>query len=262
MNLFNTHGAFSWSELMTADPDAVVKFYGTVLGWSDKVMPMPQGDYHVQMAGERRAGGIMALPDPGLPTAWLQYITVDDVDETAKRAVELGGQIVVPAMDIPMVGRFCGLLDPQNVFFHIIKYEQTEGGDEPVVEFAPSFATHGCFSWYQLVTTDVGGATEFYSRLLGWEIEQQQMPSGPYNLIKVSDEGMGGLMKVWSDDTPPHWGAYVTVDDADAVAASATGAGGKVIVPPTDIEGVGRFATLQDPTGGILNVIKYLPMEQ
>ncbi|NNE34995.1 MAG: hypothetical protein HKN13_07155 [Rhodothermales bacterium] len=88
------------------------------------------------------------------------------------------------------------------------------------------------------------------------------MPSGPYNTIKVAGVGMGGIMKVWSDDTPAHWGAYVTADDADAVASAATGAGGTVMVPPTDIPGVGRFAMVQDPTGGVLNVIKYAPMDQ
>ncbi len=262
MNQSITHGAFSWSELMTADPGSAVNFYGAVLGWTDNVMPMPQGDYHLQQIGKTPAAGIMALPEPGLPTAWVHYITVDDVDAVAERAVELGGSIQVPAMDIPTVGRFCGLLDPQGAFFHVIKYEaMSQGDDMPEMDFAKSFVTHGAFSWFQLQTTDPDAAAKFYGALLGWEIVEEQMPSGPYNSIKVAGAGVGGIMAIFAPGTPPHWGAYVTVNDADAASAAASAAGGTIIVPPTDIPKVGRFSMVQDPTGGMLNVIKYLPME-
>ncbi|NNE45321.1 MAG: VOC family protein [Rhodothermales bacterium] len=86
-----THGAFSWSELMTADPDAAIKFYATILPWANQTMPMPQGDYHLQKVGEKPVAGVMAPPDADIPTAWVHYITVDDVDDVAARAVELGG---------------------------------------------------------------------------------------------------------------------------------------------------------------------------
>ena len=263
MHPSKTHGAFSWSELMTTDPQAAVKFYDSLLGWTNRTMPMPQGDYHVQMIGELPVAGIMQLPQPGLPTAWLYYITVDDVDATAKKAVELGATIAVEPMDIPTVGRFCGLVDPQGVFFHVIKYEvESDGAEMPDVNFADSFGTHGAFSWYQLATKDPQAAAKFYSSLFGWEIVSQDMPSGPYTMIKVEGEGIGGIMGLWDENTPPHWGAYVTVDDADAVAGGVEAAGGRVLMPPTDIEKVGRFVTVQDPTGGILNVIKYVPMTE
>ena len=254
-----THGAFSWPELMTADPDSAVKFYGKLLGWTNQVMPMPQGDYHLQMIGKQPVAGIMNLPQPELPTVWVHYITVDDVDAVAEAAVKLGGKVEVPPMDIPTVGRFCGLSDPQGAFFHVIKYAHDDS-EMPDVDFAEAFTTNGAFSWWHLITTDPAAASEFYSALLGWEIVEQQMPSGPYQMIKVGDAGMGGIMKAWEPGIPPHWGAYVTVDDADATAAAATSAGGTILVPPTDIEQVGRFTTVQDPTGAVLNYIKYVPM--
>lgn len=260
MNPSITHGAISWSELMTADPEAAVRFYGAVLGWKDDVMPMPQGNYHVQMLDDRPVGGIMALPEPDVPTVWVYYMTVDDVDAVASRAVELGGKIEVPAMDIPSVGRFCGLLDPQGAFFHIIKYEEMEGEDMPEVDFTKSFVTPGAFSWFQLQTKDAEAATAFYRSLLGWEVVEEQMPMGPYRTIKVGGVGIGGIMKVWEEGMPPHWGSYVTVDDIEAVTAAASSAGGTVLVPPSEIPSVGRFSTVQDPTGGVLNFVEYLPM--
>ncbi|NNE34986.1 MAG: VOC family protein [Rhodothermales bacterium] len=263
MNPALTHGAFSWSELMTADPEKAVSFYNHLLGWSNRDMPMPQGVYHLQMIDKFPVAGIMNLPQPELPTAWVYYITVDDVDAAAKRAEELGAKVHVPPMDIPTVGRFAGILDPQGVFFHVIKYEEpAEGSEMPNVDFAQTFVTPGAFSWFQLQTSDPEAAAEFYTKLLGWEVVVSEMPSGPYREIKVNGAGMGGIMPLWSDEVPPHWSAYVTVDDADAVAAAAKSSGATVIVPPTDIEKVGRFATVQDPTGGILNVIKYVPMPE
>ena len=57
---------------------------------------------------------------------------------------------------------------------------------------------------------------------------------------------------------PPHWAAYVTVEDVDATAKKAEQAGATIIVPPTDIPNVGRFCTFQDPQGAVLSVITYI----
>src|SRR5580765_2235313 len=104
------HGKFSWNELMTKDPGAARKFYGELLGWKFRDMPMPGSEYSVAMSegSEDGIAGIMATP-PGasMPTAWGSYVTVDDVDARAALATKLGGKVLVPAQDVPTVGRFC-----------------------------------------------------------------------------------------------------------------------------------------------------------
>jgi predicted enzyme related to lactoylglutathione lyase len=124
----------------------------------------------------------------------------------------------------------------------------------------------GAFSWNELLTTDVDAAKSFYSELLGWNTEDMPMESGSYTIVKVDDEQAGGIMAMPPQaeemGAPPFWGVYITVDDVDATASKAAELGAKVLVPPQDIAGVGRFSTIQDPQGAVLSVIKYAPMEE
>ena len=123
-----------------------------------------------------------------------------------------------------------------------------------------AFKQQGAFSWCELVTTDAKAANDFYSRLLGWSTEDMPMEGMTYTILKVGEEGVGGVMSTppGAEGTPPHWGVYVTVDDVDATARKAEELGAKTIVPPTDIPDVGRFYMFQDPQGAVLSVITYL----
>ncbi len=124
MDAYQTHGAFSWSELMTPDPAAAADFYGRLFGWTTQVMDLGTGAYTVVKCGETSVGGIMGMPaDAGaMPPAWGCYVTVDDVDATAARCRELGGTVLMPPTDIPTVGRFAVLRDPQGAVISVITY--------------------------------------------------------------------------------------------------------------------------------------------
>ena len=118
------HGAFGWFELMTTDVDAARAYYGGLLGWEFETFPMPTGDYTVIKVGGNAVGGIMAMPDEcaGMPPSWDIYITVDDVDAVAASVEGLAGKVLRPAFDIPDVGRFCVIQDPQGAVFCAITY--------------------------------------------------------------------------------------------------------------------------------------------
>ncbi|HWH73808.1 MAG TPA: VOC family protein [Methylibium sp.] len=125
MDMMKTHGAFSWLELTTTDPKAALSFYTTLFGWTVQTMEMSQGSYNVVHIGDTPVGGIMA-PAPGAPAtppAWGCYITVENVDLTAAHALALGGRVLVEPMDIPGVGRFCMIQDPQGAMVNLITYE-------------------------------------------------------------------------------------------------------------------------------------------
>lgn len=121
---------------------------------------------------------------------------------------------------------------------------------------------HGVFSWNELLTEDVAAAKEFYSELLGWEAEEQQMDYGSYTIFKIDGDQVAGLMRLPEQakqmGAPPNWTSYITVDDADAIAARVEELGGKVLVPPMDIPALGRFCTFQDPQGAAISVIQYV----
>jgi predicted enzyme related to lactoylglutathione lyase len=125
MDAYKTHGAFSWSELMTPDPKAALTFYGQLFGWQHEDMDMGTGPYHVIKVGDSSIGGVMGMPPDaaaGMPPMWGCYVTVDDIDATARRCVELGGQVMLAPTDIPTVGRMAMLKDPQGALISAITY--------------------------------------------------------------------------------------------------------------------------------------------
>ena len=75
------------------------------------------------------------------------------------------------------------------------------------------------------------------------------------------DEHVGGMMQIQPQmgPIPPHWGIYFAVDDVDAKTQKATSLGAQTIVPPMDIEHVGRFSTIRDPQGAVFSIIKLTP---
>ena len=120
------NGAFSWFELMTTDVKAANGFYTGLFGWATREMPMENMDYTVVKVDGEDVAGIMPMPpDTGeMPPAWGLYITVEDVDKTAGQAKELGGKVLVEPTDIPEVGRFSVIQDPQGAWFSVITYKQ------------------------------------------------------------------------------------------------------------------------------------------
>ena len=123
-DVYKQQGAFSWNELMTTDVDSAKQFYGEVFGWEFKDEPMEGMTYTIVKAGEREVGGIMAMPPEvgQMPPVWGAYVTVDDVDETARKVEAAGGKIHIPPQDIPGVGRFCVIQDPQGAYISAIHY--------------------------------------------------------------------------------------------------------------------------------------------
>ncbi len=124
MDVYKTHGAFSWSELATTDPKAATEFYGTLFGWKVKDMGAAMHDYRVVSVGDTSVGGIMALPPdaPSMPPHWGCYVTVDSVEETLAKCASLGGKTLMPPMDVPGVGRMAVLQDPQGAVLSVIAY--------------------------------------------------------------------------------------------------------------------------------------------
>jgi uncharacterized protein len=119
----NEAGAFCWNELATPDPQQAGDFYTGLFGWGTMVQEMGPMRYTTFTNGGRPAGG-MYQPSPeqaGMPPAWTVYFAVDDCDGSAEKAKGLGASVLAPPADIPGIGRFAILADPQGAVFAIIK---------------------------------------------------------------------------------------------------------------------------------------------
>lgn len=117
-------GSACWVELATRDTAAAKTFYTGLFGWNFKDSQSEFMAYTEWINGAQPIGGMIAQDGPqweGVPPHWLIYFTVEDADATAALTQEMGGQVIVPAMDIPGTGRFTVLADPQGAVFAVIK---------------------------------------------------------------------------------------------------------------------------------------------
>ena len=115
-------GTFCWSEQMSPDPAKAAKHYQALFGYAVEEKDMgPMGTYRVMKRGDRMTCGIMKNPKDGVPSSWLHYIAVADVDASTRNAKEIGAQVFMEPMDIPKIGRFSVLADPTGSVVALFK---------------------------------------------------------------------------------------------------------------------------------------------
>lgn len=245
----NPDGAPIWYELMTPDPDASKKFYDAVVGWT--IDPQASGDMDYRMIvapdGEN-AGGVMHMTADmlanGAKPAWLFYIGVQDVDGTAEKIKQLDGSVHMGPMDIPNVGRFAFVSDPQGMSFYIMR------GDSPQDLTAFQVNTPGHAAWNELVTSDHKAAQAFYGELFNWE-NNETMPMGEmgeYAFIDHAGVRIGAMMTAGAG-WPTRWTYYFNVPSIDAAKGRIEQAGGTVTMGPHEVPGGMHIIMGTDPQG-------------
>jgi predicted enzyme related to lactoylglutathione lyase len=251
-------GKFVWFELVSRDAKKAQAFYGEVLGW--KVKPFPMGDFQYEMICvgdtiDTMIGGYAAPKSDRQPSHWISYVSVEDVDATAKAAAAKGGKVVEAPFNLPGVGRAARIADPQGA--ELCLFSNATG--DPPDALAPSSGGW----WNELHTSDPTKALPFYEKVLGFSYRSMDMgPGGTYHILSRGGVDRGGVTSYLQSGAQPHWLPYVNVDDVDGTTARAKKLGGTIQVRPEDIPGVGRFAVLQEPTGAVLAIMKPAPREK
>jgi hypothetical protein len=235
-------GRFVWHELLTTDPKGAIAFYTEVVGWKTELFPDSAGPepYTMWVGGQGPLGGVFTLPEEarkmGAPPHWMGHVEVDDVDATVAKVKAKGGNVFVPPQDIPKVGRFSVIADPQGASLSVFK---------PLA----AMQAHDTGK-----AGDAAAAWAFYSDLFGWkQLQEMDMgPAGKYLIFGQGDQQYGGLMKKTPDmKMPPCWVYYIHVDDLDAAIARANAKGGKTLFGPIEVPDGTRVAQLTDPQGAV-----------
>ncbi len=242
-----------WFELNATDRDAAKAFYEAVANWTIAPSPMPEhGGYRIAEADGMPVAGIREPMSGEEGTAgWAIYFAADDVDALASRARELGGAVPFGPVDIPHVGRFAMLCDPQGVVFAVMKPDRPGQSQAfgPVPLGTARTLGHGV--WVELATPDPVAALAFYGALFGWE-KQGAMPMGAmgeYAFIGKGDLRPGAMMSSATTGAPARWNWYVHVADIDAAVAKVREKGGTVLQGPDPIPGGSYSANVADPAG-------------
>lgn len=249
-----TLGRFVWRELFTRDVEAAKRFYSGLFGWTFEDRPMgPDWSYTLWKTGDKQIGGMMDLAhlpneDAHVPPHWAVYVSVADVDSAVERAVAEGGRVLGDCFDIPGVGRFAVVQDPQGAVFNV--FRSLTGDPEDKMP-----TTHE-FCWEGLTTTDAAKAADFYGKVVGWQTESMGEAGMIFN--RATAQGPAGVASIGeaTGDAPPHWMSFVAVEGIADRTARARELGAEVFVEPTEIPGIGAFAILADPTGAIINLFE------
>jgi len=243
---------FIWYELMTPDVPAALAFYTEVVGWRAEDSGMPGLAYTLLKVGDAGVAGVMGTPAElqtfGEPPTWSGYVHVDDVDAMAARVADAGGEVLRPADDIPGVGRFAVVADPQNGAFMLFKPIAPQSAPP-----MPAPGAAGTIGWHELRARDGAAVFDFYARLFGWaKGETMDMgPGGVYQLFEIDGVPSGAVMTKEPDQAKPGWRYYVRVDGIDAALARVAKLGGTVTMGPAPVPGDLWVAHARDPQGAV-----------
>jgi predicted enzyme related to lactoylglutathione lyase len=128
VGIYNVPGSLCWNELLTSDTAKAGDFYANLFGWGKDVQNFGPMEYTMFTNGDRPAGGMFQPPPEmgNIPPNWLVYFAVENCDASADKATGLGATIMAPPSDVPGIGRFALVMDPQGAAFAIIKLENPQ----------------------------------------------------------------------------------------------------------------------------------------
>ncbi len=251
-------GKFVWYELMTTDMAAAEKFYGSVIGWTPKKMDMGAMAYTIfNVAGtDHGVGGMMLIPDElkaaNMPPNWTGYVYVDDVDAMARTFTDLGGSIRRPPEDIPTVGRFAVVADPQGAVIIIFTPIPPDTMPPELDRFTP-----GLNGWNELYAAEWSSAFDFYAKVFGWTKDQamDMGEMGAYQTFAHNGRMIGGMMTKTPNIPMPCWGYYFIVKGIDTAIDKVKSGGGMVLNGPMEVPGGGFTCQCTDPQGAYFALV-------
>ena len=246
---------FVWYELMTGDLNRALAFYPPVVGWEAADSGLSSHRYMILSANGKGMGGMMQMPPEaaanGAPAQWLGYIGVDDIDAAVAGVTSAGGALHHGPAEIPGVGHFASVTDPQRAAF-VLFQPNAEGKSE-----ACQMGTPGHVGWNELHAADGEAALAFYAGQFGWrQTEALDMGEmGLYRLFATSGEHPVGGMMTSPNFPRPSWLYYFCVDDIDAAAGRVADHGGTVNLGPVEVPGGAWIIQCTDPTGVLFALV-------
>jgi len=236
-------GMVPWYTYGSTDTAKGRDFYQQLFGWTVEQSPEPEMAEHPMFAADGVPFADIAPMPTSVPSHWATYVVVEDVDATLNRVLELGGKILQPAIDLPMIGRMACLQDPWGAA--IWAYTPSEA---TTLNWAMGDA-EGRICWHELMAVDARKAAAFYGEIFGWNVQHQ--PQMNLLMIHVGERPIGHIMDIptSAQGMPSAWFLYVLASDLESTSQKATTLGAKLLMPKTEVPNTGWFCLLQDPAG-------------
>jgi uncharacterized protein len=244
-------GKFVWQDLVTEDPAACRRFYGSLFGWEFDDTERLGHPYALARLGTRRVAGLLAVKPGGeKKSQWVAYVSVPDVDKAVAEATNAGARTLVAARDVESIARAAVVADPQGA---ALGFARIYAGD-PADEASPQ---EGRFFWMEYFARDPKAALSFYTTLLGYRDEETERVAGLAYHVLRGERPRAGLLQVPQPEMRPAWLPYVMVKDAAALAGRVESLGGKVLFAPRADVRKGTLAIVADPSGAPIALQKW-----
>jgi len=239
-----------WADAMFTDLEGAKSFYGDVLGWTFGESATEYGNYtEAYSNGKAVAAIVPPMPGADEHSAWCLYLASADVQATARKVRENGGEVLMEPMQVGDFGSMLLAKDPGGVVFGAWEAGKHEGFQAQ--------AEPGAYCWAEIFTRDAEKADAFFPAVFSYSAQQMEDDAMDFRVFNLEDRPALGRMKM-TEDFPPEVPAYInvyfTVADCDATVARATERGGRLDFGPMDTP-FGRFAALSDPQGASFSVI-------
>jgi len=256
------NGSFGWVDCIASDVDVARDFYTALFDWTVDERPVPGGPPYLMFSKDGKTVAGMGPQPPemaGIPTMWQSYVMVDDVDAHVARVADLGGNVMMPPMDVMTEGRMALVTDPGGAVVGMWQAGDHKG--------AQVFNVPGSLSWTELEAHDLAPALPFYADLFGWRWEEAPETEG-YMVANIDakpgpDKSNCGAMaypESVGEEAPNAWFVYFLVADCEKAAAKVKELGGSVFLEPMPM-GPMLGAGVTDPTGGAFFLGQFLPTD-
>ena len=257
-------GKFIWADLFSADVDASIAFYTNVFGWKVKETGAARVDkngeiyYHLLSKGKPVAG-IVSRPTVKGETdkaLWVGHISTQNVQAAVNIAENLGAKVSLKPRQFGQRGTHAIITDPQGGIVGFLSSDSGDPRDEDAVS--------GEWSWAQLFSINPNAAMNFYSEVIGYEVQELPQIERENDFILSQDDitRVGIVPLPESFPQQDRWIGFVSIDNIDKTLRKAKEAGGKIIYAPRKEVFDSQLAIIADSNGALIGLIQKLDTDK
>ena len=247
-------GAVFSADIAVPEYERVLRFYSHVLSTGEN--PLWREDDLTNNLGMPIIGlGERSADYAHLPVHWMPHIQVADVATSVRRALDLGGSVLMHTKDDDGTSQWAVLLDPNGAAFGIIPIVPAEALSSIGGSPRPNAAV-GRIYWLDLTVSDASAIRDFYRQVVEWAVQDVAMTDGSeryadYNMLGEDGNPMAGICHARGVNAglPPVWMIYLPVGDLAESLHRVEEDGGKVV---RTMQGEHTYAAIQDPVGAYL----------
>jgi hypothetical protein len=247
-------GKVVWADLYTRNPAAEISFYTSLFGWKAATVNRPSGATYTVLSNDQLpVAGVIFREAPKGDSGqgrWINYVAVDDVNQTIAAVTGSGGRVVHPPKFLTQRGTQAIIADNQGSLLGIIHSSSGDPDDtEPAV---------GTWAWAHLSARDPAAASQFYHSVFGYDAAADTR-EGRADVYLLSSQtftraSIGPIPQ--RPEAYPDWLGFVRVENLDDALTKATSLGAHVLLSPKSTEPGSRLAIVADPADVAIGLVE------